>query len=189
MYDSSFDWLGDALHNCEQRLAYWWHLHSEPEPRIANLQSEALQRLGQVRWCVKRIQEIERVDGSDNDFERDRSGSEALEIEILAEACYHFAARLLTLSPKVNTPGFPRRPPKLDVLITRNWLIEHADHPTFGDSGRHFMWQVAGGPQVKPFGTGAERPEQDGLYTHVAALLKWLKARLEYLETYQGRLT
>jgi hypothetical protein len=187
MFDDSFDHLPESFRECEQRLLRWCQETKEPDDQIAALQDEAVHCLGQARWCLNRIQEIER-EGQNDDFELDHAGSEGIEIEVLTEGWYNAAFRFLKLCPKLNLPGFPRKQPALDLVIVRNWLMEHTDHPEFGVRGRHFGYELPGGPHVKPFANTGKLPNQRGLYHHASELLNWLRAKVEFLETYQSGL-
>jgi hypothetical protein len=105
------------------------------------------------------------------------SGSEASEVETIAEAFYHVAHRFLDLCEDAPVLGF-RGVRAESVKRVRNHLIEHANKKN-GVMARGFIWGIQGGPQLKPFGLGGRRPSQPGLYHHAAELLDSLRRGME----------
>ncbi len=191
MYDSSFEWLPQAFDECHKRLAlYYGVILSDgnlprPSPkkgRAADLRYETLMRLAQSRWCLERVMRIEQH-GSRSDF----PGSWQLppmlnsgpEIWMISEAFYYFAHRFLKLCEKVKEvelQGFYKQVQGSDVLLVRNWLLEHSEKPG-GTSELSFAFHTPGGPHVKPTRPDQKSPapKAPGLYQHAAELITALR--------------
>lgn len=165
MFDESYASLPGRFHSCLQRLGFHWAMNPTTDRWVDSLQAEVLKALGQVEFCLSRVQAIEREEGRDGS-EYSTAGAIAYEVEVLTEAFYYSCHRLIQLS-KVKSLGLSALQSRLhycDVTKVRNHLIEHPNKFR-GVPGHAFGWCLPHGPEIKPWATEVGM-KAAGCYSH-----------------------
>jgi hypothetical protein len=94
-------------------------------------------------------------------------------LALYAEMFYYVAARAGKVLQK--TSQF-RTFEAIGVRRVRDWLVEHADHPTRGVMNRNYTYDCPQGIILKPFGGGPQRGWMDkGLYPNAEEFITALR--------------
>lgn len=170
--------LPARFERCLRRLSAYWAVNKATDPRTDGLQAEVLKTLGQIEFCLARIQAIESEQGH-GDFEYSTAGAIGREVEVLTEAFYYTSHRLIQLA-KVKAIGLSSLPTRLgycDVSKVRNKLIEHPNKHG-GIAGHEFGWCLPNGPEIKPWAS-ALGLRAVGCYSHAVEVADALTAVLD----------
>lgn len=156
--------------------------------------TEAAVRIPQLLYLLTRFQDIERERRwRDQDMAKavaeDPSGhverasdlhQASAVLELYGEAFYFFAWRIRDVLRQIE--GFGRFDP-VGVRDVRNWLIEHpeqgkAGKPQRGVMARTFIFDLPQGLILKPYGGGAGRVYDRGLFPNAGEFVSDLLPRL-----------